>query len=85
MAQIKTLRKIGERMGWSPAKVLRRHKLDNFPLYLDWTKRGLIWVTSDALIEEWERRKVQMNQGARLPDHPRDRGTNRPITRITGG
>jgi hypothetical protein len=31
MGQIKTLRKIAERMGWSPAKVLRRHKLDDFP------------------------------------------------------
>ena len=31
MAQIKTVRKIAERMGWSPAKVLRRHKLDDFP------------------------------------------------------
>ena len=80
MAQIKTLRKIGERMGWSPAKVLRRHKLDNFPLYLDWTKRELIWVTSDALIEEWERRKVQMNQGARLrpPPRPRHKPTYHP-------
>jgi hypothetical protein len=54
-------------MQWkSPSTVLRRHKLDEFPLYLDWTVRGLIWVTSDALIEEWERRKVQTNQGARL-------------------
>jgi hypothetical protein len=31
MAQIKTTRKIGKRMGWSPAKGLRRHKLDDFP------------------------------------------------------
>ena len=66
MAQIKTLRKIAERMGWSPSTVLRRHKLDDFPLYLDWTKRGLIWVTSDELILKWEERKVQMCQGARL-------------------
>ena len=50
MAQYRTLRVIAERMGWGPATVLRRHKLDDFPLYLDWTKRGLIWVTSDELI-----------------------------------
>src|SRR5215468_10936997 len=73
MAQIKTLRKIAERMGWSPAKVLRRHKLDDFPLYQDWTKRGLIWVTSDELILQWEERKVRMSQGARLRNPPRPR------------
>jgi hypothetical protein len=73
MAQIKTLRKIAERMGWSPAKVLRRHKLDDFPLYPDWTKRGIIWVTSDELILEWEQKKVDMNQGARLRPPPRPR------------
>ena len=66
MAQIKTLRKIAERMGWSPSTVLRRHKLDDFPLYQDWTKRGPIWVSSDDLILKWEERKVQMSQGARL-------------------
>jgi hypothetical protein len=66
MPEYRTLREIAKRMRWSPSKVLRRHKLDEFPLYLDWTARGLIWVTSDALIDEWERRKVQMNQGARL-------------------
>jgi hypothetical protein len=80
MAQIKTLRKIGERMGWSPAKVLRRHKLDDFPLYPDWTKRGIIWVTSDELILEWEQNKVRMNQGARLrpPPRPRRKPTYHP-------
>ena len=80
MAQIKTLRKIAERMGWSPAKVLRRHKLDDFPLYPDWTKRGIIWVTSDELILEWEQKKVRMNQGARLrpPPRPRHKPTYHP-------
>jgi hypothetical protein len=73
MGQIKTLRKIAEHMEWSPAKVLRRHKLDDFPLYLDWTKRGLIWVTSDDLILKWEEKKVQMSQGARLRPPPRRR------------
>jgi hypothetical protein len=78
MAQIKTLRKIAERMGWSPAKVLRRHKLDDFPLYPDWTKRGLIWVTSEELILEWEQNKVRMNQGARLRPPPRHKPTYHP-------
>jgi hypothetical protein len=80
MAQIKTLRKIAERMGWSPAKVLRRHKLDDFPLYGDWTKRGQIWVTSDELILQWEQNKVRMNQGARLrpPPRPRHKPTYHP-------
>jgi hypothetical protein len=80
MAQIKTLRKIAERMGWSPAKVLRRHKLDDFPLYPDWTKRGPVWVTSDELILEWEQNKVRMNQGARLrpPPRPRHKPTYHP-------
>jgi hypothetical protein len=80
MAQIKTLRKIAERMGWSPAKVLRRHKLDDFPLYGDWTKRGAIWVTSDELIQAWEQNKVRMNQGARLrpPPRPRHKPTYHP-------
>src|SRR5262245_19827909 len=73
MAQIKTLRKIAERMGWSPSTVLRRHKLDDFPLYQDWTKRGPIWVSSDDLILKWEERKVQMSQGARLRPPPRRR------------
>src|SRR5262245_38519953 len=73
MAQIKTLRKIAERMGWGPATVLRRHKLDDFPLYPDWTKRGLIWVTSDELILMWEQLKVQMCRGARLRKRPRPR------------
>ena len=73
MAQIKTLRKIAKRMGWSPAKVLRRHKLDDFPLYPDWTKRGPIWATSDELILLWEQNKVRMNQGARLRPPPRPR------------
>jgi hypothetical protein len=73
MAQYRTLRDIANRMRWSsPSTVLRRHKLDDFPLYLDRTKRGLIWVTSDALIEEWERRKVEMCKGARLR-YPRRR------------
>jgi hypothetical protein len=81
MGQIKTLRKIAERMGWSPAKVLRRHKLDDFPLYQDWTKRGLIWVTSDELILGWEGEKVRMNQGARLrpPPRPRHKPTYHPL------
>jgi hypothetical protein len=35
MAQIKTLRKPGKQMGWSPAKVLRRDKLDFPPLRPD--------------------------------------------------
>jgi hypothetical protein len=80
MAQIKTVRKIAERMGWSPATVLRRHKLDNFPLYPDWTKRGLIWVTSDELILKWEEGKVRMSHGARLrqPPRPRHKPTYRP-------
>src|SRR5215467_9405510 len=73
MAQHRTLRKIAERMGWGPAKVLRRHKLDDFPLYQDWTKRGLIWVTSDELIHSWEQLKVSMCQGARLRNPPRPR------------
>src|SRR5262249_49145839 len=73
MAQHRTLRKIAERMGWGPATVLRRHKLDDFPLYQDWTKRGLIWVTSDELIVLWEAKKVQMCQGARLRNPPRPR------------
>src|SRR5262245_42233642 len=73
MAQIKTLRKIAERMGWGPATVLRRHKLDDFPLYPDWTKRGLIWVTSDELIHSWEQLQVQMCRGARLRNPPRTR------------
>jgi len=60
-------------MGWGPATVLRRHKLDDFPLYLDWTKRGLIWVTSDELIHLWEQMKVNMCQGARLRNPPRPR------------
>jgi hypothetical protein len=66
MAQYRTLRAIGERMGWAPSTVLRRHKLDDFPIYLDWTARGLIWVTSDELIHRWELRKVMMSHGARL-------------------
>ena len=80
MAQIKTLRKIADRMGWSPAKVLRRHKLDDFPLYPDWTKRGPIWATSDELILLWEQNKVQMWQGARLrpPPRPRRKSTYHP-------
>jgi hypothetical protein len=73
MGQIKTLRKIAEHMEWSPAKVLRRHKLDDFPLYMDRGKRGLIWVTSDDLILKWKERNVQMCQGARLRPSPRPR------------
>ena len=73
MAQYRTLREIATRMRWSPATVLRRHKLDDFPLYPDWTKRGLIWVTSDELIHSWEQLKVQMCQGARLRNPPRPR------------
>jgi len=67
-------------MGWGPATVLRRHKLDDFPLYQDWTKRGLIWVTSDELIVLWEAKKVQMCQGARLrnPPRPRHKSTYQP-------
>jgi hypothetical protein len=82
MAQIKTLRKIAERMGWSPAKVLRRHKLDDFPLYPDWTNRGQIWVTSDELILAWDQNKVRMNQGARLrpPPRPRHKPTYHPYS-----
>jgi len=80
MAQHRTLRKIAERMGWGPATVLRRHKLDDFPLYPDWTKRGLIWVTSDELILMWEQLKVQMCRGARLrnPPRPRHKSTYQP-------
>jgi hypothetical protein len=66
MAQYRTLRAIGERMGWAPSTVLRRHKLDDFPLYLDWTASGLIWVTSDELIHRWELQKVMMSRLARL-------------------
>jgi hypothetical protein len=66
MAQYRTLRVIGERMGWAPSTVLRRHKLDNFPLYLDFTVRGLIWVTSDELIHRWELQKVMMSRLVRL-------------------
>jgi hypothetical protein len=66
MAQYRTLRAIGERMAWAPSTVLRRHKLDDFPLYPDLTVRGLIWVTSDDLISRWELRKVMMSHGARL-------------------
>ena len=84
MAEYRTLREIATRMRWSPSTVLRRHKLDDFPLYLDWTARGLIRVTSDDLIFKWEERKVQMCQGARLRP-PRDGGTNRPISHITTG
>ena len=73
MAEYRTLREIATRMRWSPSTILRRHKLDDFPLYLDWTKRGLIWVTSDDLIFKWEERKVQMCQGARLRQPPRRR------------
>lgn len=72
MAQYRTLREIAKRMRWSPSTVLRRHKLDEFPLYLDWTPRGLIWVTSDRLIELWEQGKVEMCKGARLR-YPRRR------------
>jgi len=67
MAQYRTLREIANRMGWkSPSTVLRRHKLDDFPVYPDFGRRGLFWVTSDELIHAWEARKVAMNQGARL-------------------
>src|SRR5262249_18940392 len=80
MAKYRTLRKSAERMGGGPATVLRRHKLDDFPLYLDWTKRGLIWVTSDELILMWEQMKVRMCQGARLrnPPRPRHKSTYQP-------
>ncbi len=74
MAEFRTLRLIAKRMAWkSPATVLRRHKLDDFPLYPDWTKRGLIWATSDDLILLWEERKVAVNRGARLRNPPRRR------------
>jgi hypothetical protein len=66
MAQYRTLREIAARMGWAPSTVLRRHKLDDFPIYPDWTARGLIWVTSDELIHRWELKKVMMSHGARL-------------------
>jgi hypothetical protein len=66
MAEYRTLREIANRMRWAPSTVLRRHKLDDFPLYMDLTVRGLIWVTSDDLIGRWELRKVMMSQGARL-------------------
>ena len=67
MPVYKSLKKIAQRMDWkSPSTVLRRHKLDQFPLYEGWSKRGSIWVTSDALIENWERKKVEMCRGARL-------------------
>ena len=63
----RTLEAISKRMGWkSPSTVLRRHKLDDFPIYPDFGRRGLVWVTSDALIEQWETRKVAMNRGGRL-------------------
>jgi len=62
-----TLRKIAKVMQWkSPATVLRRHKYDEFPLYPMPTKRGWVWVTSDALIDEWERRKAELSRGTRL-------------------
>ncbi len=71
MAQFRGLREISQRMRWkSPATVLRRHKMDQFPLYPDWTQRGRIWVISDALIEEWERKKAELNQGMRLRHPP---------------
>ena len=73
MAEYRTLREIATRMRRCPSTILRRHKLDDFPLYLDWTARGLIWVTSDDLIFKWEERKVQMCQGARLRQPPRRR------------
>src|SRR5262249_6518665 len=73
MAKYRGLREIANRMKWSPATTLRRHKLDDFPLYPDWTKRGLIWVTSDELIHSWEQLKVQMCRGARLRNPPRPR------------
>jgi len=67
MAQYRTLREIANRMGWkSSSTVLRRHKLDDFPMYPDFGTHGLIWVTSDELIHVWESRKVALNQGARL-------------------
>jgi hypothetical protein len=80
MAEYRTVREIANRMRWSPAKVLRRHKLDDFPLYQEWTKRGPIWATSDELILLWEQNKVQMSQGARLrpPPRPRHKSTYHP-------
>jgi hypothetical protein len=66
MAQYRTLREIAARMRWAPSTVLRRHKLDDFPIYPDWTAWGLIWVTSDELIQRWELKKVMMSHGARL-------------------
>ena len=84
MAEYRTLREVATRMRRCPSTILRRHKLDDFPLYLDWTKRGLIWVTSDDLILKWEERKVQMSQGARLRQPPRRRHKP-PISHITTG
>ena len=67
MAQYKTLRAISRRMNWrSPATAFRRHKFDSFPLWPDFTRRGLVWRTNDDLIEMWEAEKVRLAQGLRL-------------------
>jgi len=79
MAGYKTLRVIARRLSWkSPATVLRRHKMDQFPMYPDYTQRGQIWVTTDALIEEWEQKKAELNQGMRLRHPPYERRHNPP-------
>lgn len=71
MAQYRGLREIAQRMRFkSPATVLRRHKMDQFPMYPDYTQRGRIWVTTDVLIEEWEQKKAELNQGMRLRHPP---------------
>ena len=69
--QYRGLREIAERMRWkSPATVLRRHKMDQFPMYSQPTQRGPVWVTSDLLIEDFERKKADLNQGMRLRHPP---------------
>jgi hypothetical protein len=81
MAQYRGLTEIKERMRWkSKSTPLRRHLLDDFPVYREWTKRGLIWVTSDELIVLWEQSKVQMDQGSRLkrPRRPRRKPDYKP-------
>ena len=67
MAQYRTLRKIAKRMGWSsPATPLRRNRFDEFPMWPDFTSHGLVWTTSDFLINSWEERKVKRSRGIRL-------------------
>jgi len=67
MGEYRTLRTISRRMNWlSPATAYRRHKFDSFPLWPDFTRRGLVWRTNDSLIEMWEAKKVKLSQGLRL-------------------